>query len=179
MLRTATLALAAQLLAAAVLVSGQAATVVVPPAFGASAGTANASTSNVDQINEALGGVAAVEAGQSTAPLPVQQAFLASVKNDSSDIEGLQTVSDVPCPQNMCIYASIMPSLHTTGDQRHRCRTLHSPTNMQLRIGVGALRLGSVASRGRQRTAGTAALCQPPLRPSWSLTVRPPSVHNG
>ena len=94
------LALTAQLLAAVTAASSQQGLMPnIPPAFGADGGTANASTSNVNEINEALGSVVAVESGRSTAPLPVQEAFLASMKNDSTKIEGAQTVRPTHCLQ--------------------------------------------------------------------------------
>ncbi len=97
-MRLLCLAFTAQLLATVTAASGQQGP-TFPPAFGANGGTANASTSNVKEINEALGSVVAVESGRSTAPLPVQEAFLASMKNDSTKIEGAQTVRPTYCFQ--------------------------------------------------------------------------------
>jgi hypothetical protein len=67
--------------------------IVTNEAFGGSAGTGNASIPAVTQITRALGSAAAVEAGTSTAPKPVQRAFLLSLTNGSDVGQKVRPIS--------------------------------------------------------------------------------------
>jgi len=92
MARSLSLACGAVLLALATAASvgGQSRSMPPPPA--ALFGTSPSDVSGAEQITDSLS-VAGVESGTSTAPQPVQQAFLASVTGNSSIVEGSQTVS--------------------------------------------------------------------------------------
>lgn len=76
-------------LAATGAVTAQPTPAATPPA---AFGTTPADVTGAQELTDSLS-VAGIESGTSTAPQPVQQAFLASVTGNSSIVEGSQTVS--------------------------------------------------------------------------------------